>query len=303
MVRYFSEINHYIHNNTHIGSNGDLSNSSNSRNVEQENNCNDINAPLFLNEKTWKYDVMQDPNQFDNAYSKIKKEKRKINNKIVEVIKIKTEKLNLNKYKELKNPHCEPTQAYTEGDFNEDLDEFSEVKADKKIIGSINMKFNDINVIDNKNKGQYSYKKQLCITEPDNFIDTTANMKLHGMHTRNLSSTLLPAGGNKYYNNYINYNFSNLTPNNNKGIPYTTYNLTPRNLNFHPQNNFGLMKNNIIYNNNPNQINPPNFNNVVMTKTTGSFVSQSNYSSCNKARDGAYEHNEESTEGDYSHEE
>lgn len=273
--------------------------------MEQENNSNEINTPLFLNEKTWKYEVSQDSNQFDNAYLKIRKEKRKPKNKVFDVIHIKTDKLNTLKNRDSKPLNFEPSPTITESDFNEDLDEFSEINLEKKTIGSINMKFNDINLIDIKNKvtGQYSYKKHLCITEPDNFIDTSTNTNIYGMHNRNLS-TSITQGGNKFFNNNINHNFSNLTPNTNKVIPFGTYNLTPRNFNFQPQNNYGIINNNIIYNNNLNQINHHTNFGKIMTTNPGSFISQSNYSSNNKVRDVGYEHNEESTEvGDYSHEE
>ncbi len=212
----------------------------------------------------------------------------------------------------------------TESDFNEDIEEFNELNLDKdkNIINSINMKYNDINLIDNKNKNgssaQYSYKKQLCITEPDTFIDPiNHNTEVHGMHNRNLSNNVLPGAGNKFFNgnnnlnnsnNNIGYNFSNLTPNKGK-MGFGTYNLTPRNLNYPTQHNLGIINNNLIFN--KNQINsvshPNNFGNMMMYKAnTGSFVShQSNISSSNKLRDlGNYEQQEESTEvGDYSNEE
>lgn len=183
------------------------------------------------------------------------------------------------------------------------------------------MKYNDINMIDNKNKngpsGQYSYKKQLCITEPDNFIDpiihTTA---IHGMHNRNLSNSVLPGAGNKFLNgnnnlnnssNNIGYNYSNLTPNKGK-LGFGSYNLTPRNLNYPTQHNLGIINNNLIFNNNQlnNISHPTNFGNVMMYKAnTGSFVSHQSNISSSKLRDlGNYEQHEESTEvGDYSHEE
>lgn len=330
-------------NNLNSGINN-LSNSSNSRNIDADNICAEMGAPFLGNEKTWKYDVSQDSNQFDSAYYKLRKEKvrkSKHPNKIIEVIHMKnTHNLNLNQNlnlnnnekftvnsksaaKELKSLEFRASPVITESDFNEDIEEFNELsleKDPKNKISSINMKYNDINMIDNKNKagvghpGQYSYKKHLCITEPDSFIDpvlhTTA---IHGMHNRNLSSSVLQGGNNKIFgggngnnNNNINFNFTNLTPN--KGnMPYGTYNLTPRNLNF-PQHNYGIINNNLVFNNSQiNQIShPPSFGNrMVFKANTGSFIShQSNYSSSNKVRDhGCYE-NEESTEvGDYSHEE
>lgn len=337
-----------------------LSNSSNSRNIEADNNiCAEMGAPFLGNEKTWKYDVSQDSNQFDSAYSKLRKEKvrksKNHQNKIIEVIHIKnTHTLtnsnsyankNLNslqseKYasalsgkpaatKDFKSIEYRASPVITESDFNEDIEEFGQLSLENKDaknkISSINMKYNDINMIDNKNKagganvlpGQYSYKKHLCITEPDSFIDpvlhTTA---IHGMHNRNLSSSVLPGAANKFFgcnanngnNNNVNFNFTNLTPNK-CNMPFVgSYNLTPRNLNF-PQHNYGIINNNLIFNNSHvNQISHPNsFGNRMLFKAnTGSFIShQSNYSSSNKVREhGCYENNEESTEvGDYSHEE
>lgn len=290
-----------------------------------------MGAPFFGTEKTWKLDVAQDSNQFDSAYIKLRKEKvrtkTKQQNKIIEIIQFKNTQNANEKYpltskqtdKQLKSFEFRNSPVITESDFNEDIDEFNELSlekdATKNKISSINMKYNDINLIDNKNKaghpGQYSYKKQLCITEPDSFIDpvlhTTA---IHGMHNRNLSSSVLPVANNKFFpggsGNNINFNFSNLTPNKNN-MAFGSYNLTPRNLNF-PQHNYGIINNNLIFNNSGiNQHSHPNsFGNRMLFKTnTGSFIShQSNYSSSNKVREhGCYE-NEESTEvGDYSHEE
>ena len=306
-----------------------LSYSSNSRNnIEVDSLCAEVGAPYLGNEKTWNYDVAQDSNQFDSAYLKLRKEKvRKIKhqNKIIEIIHMKN---TLEKYaltskpsaKDLKSIDYKASPVINESDFNEDIDEFNELSlekdATKNKISSINMKYNDINMIDNKNKvglghpGHYSYKKHLCITEPDSFIDpvlhTTA---IHGMHNRNLISSMLPAANNKFFGgnaNNNNFNFTNLTPN--KGnMPFGSYNLTPRNLNFQ-QHNYGIINNNLIFNNSGiNQISHPNsFGNRMLFKAnTGSFIShQSNYSNSNKVREhGCYE-NEVSTEvGDYSHEE
>ena len=281
-----------------------------------------MGTPLFLNEKTWKYDVAQDSNQFDSAYSKIREGKvrrPKNQKKQFEVIQIKlNEKYNIPKnpnnnlnvnYKGYEN---KASPVITESDFNDDIDEFNELslEKDKNKIASIDMKYNDINMIDNKNKGgmgqgQYSYKKQLCITEPDNFIDPiNHNKHIHGMHNRNLSSSILPNNGNRFFTNNVNLNFTNLTPNKNKVMPFAGgFNLTPRNLNF-PQNNFGIINNNLIYNN--AQISHPNnFANMMMYKNnTGSFISQSNYSSSNQMREqGCYEHEVSTEVGDYSHEE
>ncbi len=228
--------------------------------------------------------------------------------------------------KDFKSLEYRTSPVITESDFNEDIEEFNQLgleKDAKNKISSINMKYNDINMIDNKNKagsaipGQYSYKKHLCITEPDGFIDhalhTTA---VHRMHSRNLSSSVLPGGHNNIFcgngsnGNNISFNYTNLTPNK-ASIPFgTTYNLTPRNLNF-PQHNYGIMNNNLMFNNSQqinNQISHPNNfgNRMLFNANTGSFIShQSNYSSSNKVRElgGCYE-NEDSTEvGDYSHEE
>lgn len=343
IIRYFSEINNLIDNNNNNFNSGinNLSNSSNSRNIDADNICAEMGAPFLGNEKTWKYDVSQDSNQFDSAYYKLRKEKvrkSKHPNKVIEVIHMKNthnsnhnSTLNYEKYalnsklvaKDLKSFEYRGSPVITESDFNEDIEEFNELSLEKDAknkISSINMKYNDINMIDNKNKaggglpGQYSYKKHLCITEPDSFIDPVMHTTgIHGMHNRNLSSSVLPGANNKIFSgsnsnsgNNINFNFTNLTPN--KGnMPFGSYNLTPRNLNF-PQHNYGIINNNLIFNNSGiNQISHPNsFGNRMLFKAnTGSFIShQSNYSSSNKVREhGCYE-NEESTEvGDYSHEE
>ena len=157
------------------------------------------------------------------------------------------------------------------------------------------MKYNDINIINNKNKGQQTYKKHICITEPDTISESNNNPRYH--HNRNLSSSVIP-GANKMINNI----YYNLTPNNNKIIPFGSYNLTPRNLNFQ-QSNFGIVNNNLIYNNHQQINHQNNFGNIMYKNNTGSFISQSNYSSSNKVKD-CYENNEESTEiGDNSHEE
>ena len=211
---------------------------------------------------------------------------------------IKNDKTNnTNKKQEMKNSI---SQSNTEEDCDiEDLDEFSEMHVDKNKITSINMKYNDINMLDKRNKGQYSYKKNICLTEPDNFIDPVINNKILGGHNRNLSSnTQGPI--NKMFNN-VNSNFTNLTPNKNKAIIFGNYTPAPRNLNF-GQNNYNCFNNNLMFNNN-NPNHPSNMGNMMMYKNTqNSFISQSNYSSSNKMRD-VFE-NEDSTEvGDYSHEE
>jgi len=288
-----------------------------------------MGTPFLSNEKTWKYDVAQDSNQFESAYSKIRKEKFRKNknpNKIIEVIHIKSsEKYGLSKPlsgttaipQDLKKFEFKTSPVITqESDFNEDIDEFNElsIEKDKNKINTISMKYNDINMIDNNNKaglnhpGQYSYKKPLCITETDSFIDSVQQTSIHGMHNRNLSNSVLNGNGNNLFNNRsnMNVNFGNLTPN--KGnIAFGSYNITPRNLNF-PQQNYGIINNNLIFNNSGiNQVsNPNNFCNRIMYKTnTGSFIShQSNPSSSNQFREAGYYENEDSTEvGDYSHEE
>jgi len=279
-----------------------------------------MGAPFFSNEKTWKCDTTQDSNQFDSAYLKLRKEKvsrkSKIPIKTFELINMKnTDKYPFSKQanssrtvsNDFKSIETRASPLITqESDFNEDLDEFNElcIEKDKNKINLINIKNNDIHLINNKNKanleppGQYSYKKQLCITEPDNFIDpfypTTGS---NGIHNRNSSNQII--------NNNNNFNF-NITPNKTT-IPYVRYNLTPRNLNY-PQPYGGVINNNIIYSNTPiNKIsNSNNFGNVMMFNThKNSFISyQSGISSSNKVKEQGFYENEESTEiGDFSHEE
>jgi len=204
---------------------------------------------------------------------------------------IKNEKLNTTN-KKLESKISQMNKSNTEEDFyNYDLDEFSDLN-DKKQVTSINMKNNNINNLDKKTLSKPSYKKEICLTEHGNYIDPVINNKIHGGHSRNLSSNYM-GPINKIYNN-MNYN---LTPNKNKAIPVGNYTPAPRNLNFGQNNRFNSS---LIFKNN---LNPSNMGNMMMYKNTqNSLVSQSNYSSCNKIRDAV--ENEDSTEiGDYSHEE
>ena len=194
------------------------------------------------------------------------------------------------------------SETNTENDcYIDDLDEFSDMHINK--VNTINMKDNDINNVDKRNN-KLSYKKEIFLNEPDNFIDPVINNKILGGHSRNLSSSNNQGPINKMLNS-IN---CNLTPNKNKAIPFGNYTPAPRNLNF-GNNNVNCFNSNLIFNKN-NNFNPhpssiSNMGNRMMYNNQNkqnSFVSQSNYSSSNKMRDGI--ENEDSTEiGDYSHEE
>ncbi len=266
--------------------------------MENENSP-DISNGLFLNSGTWQNNETQDKKQFENAYSKIKIYRNlKGKTKQKEVILIKNDKLNST------NKRIEPKilqigELNTEEDLcNDELDEFSELNIKGK-ISSINMKDNNINNIDKKNLSKPSYKKEICLTEHGNYIDPVINNKIHGGHSRNLSSNNMgPINPiNKIYSNIT----SGLTPNNN-AIPIGNYTPAPRNINY-GQSNLNRFNSNIMFG--ANNINPSNMWNMMMyknTKNKNTIVSQSNYSSSNKIRDGI--ENEDSTEiGDYSHEE
>lgn len=114
----------------------------------------------------------------------------------------------------------------------DELDEFGEMPVDRNKVSSIKIKENDINFLDKRKKGKYSYKKDICITEPKNFIETDINNNIPGPggHTRNLSSNNI-APITAMFNN-VNIN-CNVTPNKNKPIHFGNY--TPTNMNF-PQN-------------------------------------------------------------------
>jgi hypothetical protein len=208
-----------------------------------------------------------------------------------------------NKKIEKNNTRISHTNTENDCYVDDSLDEFSDMHINK--VNTISMKDNDINNVDKRNNNKLSYKKEIFLNEPDNFIDPVINNKILGGHSRNLSSSNNQGPINKMLNS-IN---SNLTPNKNKAIPYGNYTPAPRNLNF-GNNNVNCFNSNLIFNKSNNFNNHPssisNMGNrmIYNNQNNHSFISQSNYSSSNKMRDGNGIENEDSTEiGDYSHEE
>lgn len=189
------------------------------------------------------------------------------------------------------------SEINTEEDcYVDDLDEFSDL-TNKNKINTINMKDNNINNVDKRNF-KLSYKKEIFLNEPDNFIDPVINNKILGGHSRNFSSSNNQGPINKMLNS-IN---CNLSPNKNKAIPFGNYTPAPRNLNF-GNHNYNRFNSNLMFNKNINHpSNMSNMGNMMMNRNQNSFNTQSKHSSSNKFKEGI--ENEDSTEiGDYSHEE
>ena len=140
-----------------------ISNSTTSKIVEGENSHSpeDSSNTYLFNSGVWENHDPQNPKEFENAYSKIKTQ-RKLQGKTKpkETIMIKNDKLNPKNLKSLdirntKSNLQNKNLINNENDeiYNDDeLDEFGEMTIDRNKINSINIKENDINFLDKRKK-------------------------------------------------------------------------------------------------------------------------------------------------------